>query len=192
MKDNKQRLFEMMQKVNPDFKINENLVLKENASSDVLNTGKNAVRNVAMDKQLGANFKLETYGNLKLLINVILKTQKGELVGSKIAGAGLDVALGLVPGLSSVKSLGGIISTMYNAPDTKKTNTWLDKLNIDDDLSRIVDDRVESGFLQDLIKEISGRADTDKLEPNFDINAKMNEYLQKIYNQRAISGVPPK
>ena len=162
MKDNKQRLFEMMQKVNPDFKINENLVLKENAPSDILNTGKNTVRNIAMDKQLGANFRLETYGDLKQLINVILKTQKGELVGSKVAGAGMDVALGLVPGLSSVKSLAGIISTMYNAPDTKKTNTWLDKLNIDDDLSKIVDDRVENGFLQDLIKEISGRADTDK------------------------------
>ena len=191
--DTKQKLFEMMQKVNPDFVINEANILTGaiGAGKNVVDAGKNVARNAAIDKKLGQNFSLETYGDLKKLINVITGTKKGEIVGAKMAGAGVDAAMSLVPGLGAAKSLAGIVQSMYSAPDTQKTHTWLDRLNIDDDLSKIVDDTVVNGFLVDLTKEISNRADTDRLEPNFDINAKMNAYLQKLYHQRAVSGVPP-
>ena len=85
-----------------------------------------------------------------------------------------------------------IFKATFNKPDTKKTNTWLDKLDIDDDTSAIVYDTVENGFLQTMTKMISGRPDTDILEPNFDMNVQLVDYLKKNYNNRTITGIPPK
>ena len=39
---------------------------------------------------------------------------------------------------------------------------------------------------------ISGRPDTDMLEPNFDMNTQLVDYLKKNYNNRTITGIPPK
>ena len=172
MKDNKQRLFEMMQKVNPDFKKTLN-------EQDI---------QPADQPPTNQNFQLKTYGDLKKLINVIQLKQKG----NKIAGIGLDAILGAIPGLGTAKTAFDIFKAAFNKPDTKKTNTWLDKLDIDDDTSAIVDDTVENGFLQTMTNMISGRPDTDMLEPNFDMNTQLVDYLKKNYNNRTITGIPPK
>jgi len=99
--------------------------------------------------------------------------------------------LGLVPGLSMAKSSADVYKAMFQAPDDKKTNTWLDKMNVDDDLSAIVDDTVENGFLLYMSDKINNEAPTTPLPQDFDINAEMVEYLRGKYNERTIAGVPP-
>lgn len=167
MKTNsKQRLFEMMQKVNPDFKINE----------------------IDDQQEKNPDFRLQTYGDLKKIINVIKLQQKGK----KIAGIGFDAIIGAIPGLGTAKTAFEVFHAAFNRPDDKKTNTWLDRLDIDDKTSAIVDDTVENGFLQTMSNMFNNEPDDKPLEPNFDMNTKMIEYLANTYDRRTITGVPPK
>ena len=132
---------------------------------------------------------LETYGDLKQLLNNISKRQKGEKIISKGKEFALDQILGLIPGASNAKTAFDFIKTAISKPDGKKTNTWLDKLDIDDDMSQIVDDTVENGFMQTMTKSIESEQDTKPLEDDFNMNAKMVDYLKKTYSGRTVSGI---
>ena len=132
---------------------------------------------------------LETYGDLKQLLNNISKRQKGEKIISKGKEFALDQILGLIPGASNAKTAFDFIKTAISKPDGKKTNTWLDKLDIDDDMSQIVDDTVENGFMQAMTKSIESEQDTKPLEDDFNMNAKMVDYLKKTYSGRTVSGI---
>ena len=133
--------------------------------------------------------ELKTYGDLKKLINGVIKNQKGEKILSKGKEIAIDQVLGFIPGASNAKSLFDFIKTAITKPDSQKTNTWLDKLDVDDDMSRIVDDTVENGFMQTMAKTIEKENDTKPLELDFNMNAQMVNYLKQQYNQRTISGI---
>jgi len=132
---------------------------------------------------------LKTYGDLKKLINSISKKQKGEKIISKGKEFALDQVLGLIPGALNAKTAFDFIKTAISKPDSKKTNTWLDKLDIDDAMSQIVDDTVENGFMQTMAKSIESESDTKPLEDNFNMNTKMVDYLGTTYSGRTISGI---
>jgi hypothetical protein len=132
---------------------------------------------------------LETYGDLKKLINSINKQQKGEKIISKGKEFALDQVLGLIPGASNAKTAFDFIKTAVSKPDAKKTNTWLDKLDVDDEMSQIVDDTVENGFMQAMAKAIESELDTKPLEDDFNMNAKMVDYLKKTYSGRTVTGI---
>jgi hypothetical protein len=132
---------------------------------------------------------LKTYGDLKKLINSISTKQKGEKIISKGKEFALDQVLGFIPGASNAKTVFDFIRTAISKPDIKKTNTWLDKLDIDDEMSQIVDDTVENGFMQVMAKTIENESDSKPLEDDFNMNAKMVNYLKSTYSGRTISGI---
>ena len=102
---------------------------------------------------------LETYGDLKKLINTIKLKQKGQKIISKGKEFVLDQVLGLIPGASNAKTAFDFIKTAISKPDTKKTGTWFDKLDIDDKMSAIIDDAVENGFMQSMADSIQNEPD---------------------------------
>ena len=122
--------------------------------------------------------ELNTYGDLKKVIKSISTKQKGEKIGQ----VALDTVIGLIPGAGNAKTTFDFIKAAFSKPDTKKTDTWLDKLDIDDEMSSIVDDTVENGFLQTLAKTIEGEDDNTPLESDFNMNAKMVNYLKEKYS----------
>ncbi len=128
---------------------------------------------------------METYGDLKKAIKSIQLKQKGEKVG-KVT---VDVILGAIPGLGAAKSTFDVLSAAFRKPDTKKSNSWLDKLDIDDEMEAIVDDTVENGFLKFLSKAFDSESDDKPLEQDFNMNAKMVDYLKKNYKQRTVTGI---
>jgi hypothetical protein len=132
---------------------------------------------------------LETYGDLKKLINIIKLKQKGQKIISKGKEFALDQVLGLIPGASNAKTAFDFLKTAISKPDTKKTNTWLDKLDIDDKMSAIVDNTVESGFMQAMADAIQNEPDDKSLEDDFNMNQKMVDYLRDKYEQRTITGI---
>jgi len=129
--------------------------------------------------------ELNTYGDLKKVINAVSKQQKGEKIGQ----VALSTVIGVIPGAEVAKTTFDFIKAAFQKPDTKKTKTWLDKLDIDDEMSAIVDDTVENGFLQILAKTIENESDTKPLESDFNMNAKMVNYLKQTYSGRTISGI---
>jgi hypothetical protein len=128
---------------------------------------------------------METYGDLKKAIKSIQLKQKGEKVGK----ATVDAILGAIPGLGTAKSTFDVLSAAFRKPDTKKSNSWLDKLDIDDEMEAIVDDTVENGFLKFLSKAFDSESDDKPLEQDFNMNAKIVDYLKNNYKQRTITGI---
>jgi len=129
--------------------------------------------------------ELNTYGDLKKVIKAISLKQKGE----KIGNVALGTLTSLIPGAEAAKTTFDFIKAAFGKPDTKKTNTWLDKLDIDDQMSAIVDDTVENGFLKTIAATIEKEADNKPLEQDFNMNAKMVDYLKGKYGGRFISGI---
>jgi len=133
--------------------------------------------------------ELKTYGDLKKLIQGISRQQKGEKILSKGKEVALDTLLGFIPFASAAKTTFDFMHAAISKPDGKKTDTWLDKLDIDDDMSKIVDDTVENGFMQMMAKTIEGESDTKSLEQDFNMNAKMVDYLKTHYGGRTVAGI---
>jgi hypothetical protein len=129
--------------------------------------------------------ELNTYGDLKKVIKSIALKQKGEKIG-QIA---LDTIIGFIPGAETARTTFDFIKAAISKPDTKKTNTWLDRLDVDDEMSRIVDDTVENSFMQTISKSIESEEDGKPLEKDFNMNAKMVDYLQKAHKGRTIVGI---
>jgi hypothetical protein len=136
---------------------------------------------------------LETYGDLKKAIRNIQLTKKAGSVGSKALDVGIEAAIDaaktIIPGIGTAKSAVDFIRAFVKAPDTKKTKTWLDKLQVDDETSAIIDDTVENGFIQLITKAIESEPDTKSLEDDFNMNAKLVDYLKNTYAGRTITGI---
>ena len=133
--------------------------------------------------------ELNTYGDLKKVLKAISLKQKGEKVVSKGKEIAVDTFLSLIPGAGAAKTALDIMSALYKSPDSKKTNSWLDNLNIDDNFSKIIDDTVENGFLQVLYNTIEQNSNDKPLEADFDLNEKLKEYLKKHYAGRTVTGI---
>ena len=136
---------------------------------------------------------LETYGDLKKAIKNIQLIKKAGSIGSKALDVGIEAAIDaaktVIPGIGTAKSAVDFIRAFVKAPDTKKTKTWLDKLQVDDETSAIIDDTVENGFIQLITKAIESEPDTKSLEDDFNMNAKLVDYLKNTYAGRTITGI---
>ena len=130
--------------------------------------------------------QVKTYGDLQKLMKSIFAKQKG----AKIAQAGKEVAvdtvLSLIPGGSAAKNTFQFFKAAYSKPDAKKTDTWLDRLDVDDDMSAIVADDVEDQFLKIFAQIIDDEPPNKEIEDDFDINQRLKDWLAGEYNQRTI------
>ena len=109
---------------------------------------------------------IETVGDLR---NVWAKRRSGELTS--------DLAR-RVPGLDAllaVKDIGSLFKKLYGAADDFETQSGLDALNVDDKVSKIVDDRIELAFLRDLVGQFEDMPDEQPLE-----DFKTTERIQKF------------
>lgn len=128
---------------------------------------------------------LKTYGDLKSVIKTIATGQRKEKVG----GVSIDTIIGQIPIVGNIKTGVDLVRAFIEAPDTKKTKTWLDKLQIDDNMSRIIDNAVENGFIQYISKEIEEEPNDKPLEQDFNMNQKLVDYLKTNYQGRTITGI---
>ncbi len=128
---------------------------------------------------------IQTYGQLRQAIKDIIKKQKLQKVGD----VSVDTIIGALPILGNIKSGIDFVNAFVKAPDTQKTQTWLDKLQVDDEMSAIVDDTVENGFIKAMATDIEKEPNDKPLEPDFNMNAKMVNYLKNKYKGRTVSGI---
>ena len=129
--------------------------------------------------------ELNTYGDLKKVIKSISKRQK---LG-KLGDVSLDVAIGLLPGGDLAKTTFDFVKAAFFKPDNKKTKTWLDKIDVDDEVSAIVDDTVENDFLKTMAQMFDSEQDDKPLEQDFNMNQKMVDYLKDKYEGRTVTGI---
>lgn len=128
---------------------------------------------------------METYGDLKRTINNVLAKKKAERVGKAAVGA----VISAIPGLGAAKDVFDVGKALFNKPDSKKTNTWLDKLDVDDEASSIVDDTVEDNFIKNKLDQLTTEPDEKSLDPNFNMNKELIQFLKDKYKGRTLFGV---
>lgn len=131
--------------------------------------------------------ELKTYGDLKKVLKAISLKQKGEKIVSQGKEVAIDTLLGLIPGAGAAKTVLGFLQAAVKKPDTKKTNTWLDKLDIDDKVSQIVDDTIENQFMDAMAKKIDQEADDKELGDDFNMNTELQQWLANTYDKRTVS-----
>ena len=129
---------------------------------------------------------IRTVGDLKKVINSHRLSQAGKETG-KLA---VDTFVEEIPVLGTAFRLFGaskdskeILRKLYSAEDSFKTNTGLDKINIDDDVSKIVDDEIENAFLKALVDMLN---DMDDLEEIPDVNVALQNFLKRKFNQHSV------
>jgi hypothetical protein len=129
---------------------------------------------------------LQTVGDLKRLIKTHRAMEAGKELGKKAAEAAIEQ----VPVVSNIFSLWRgaqdakeIIGKLYGAEDTFRSSTGLDKLNVDDNVSKIVDDPIEVAFINDLLATIE---DMDDLAPIPDVNVELQKYLARKFDNNQV------
>jgi len=140
-----------------------------------------------------AKVELKTYGDVKKVINKMTKTNIFNNVKGVLADEGVNIAVDIVgaifPGVSAAKKAYDVFKAFASKPDTKKTDTWLDKLDIGDETAAIVDDTVEAGFFQELADTLARIPDDTPLDDSFSMEKRFQEYLQNKYKNHYVAPV---
>jgi len=143
---------------------------------------------IDLEKAPEKSIEIKTYGDLKLALKNIKKDQNLKKF-KDVGGKAFTAALNLLPGVGTAIDAYGIFKAAFNKPDNIKTNTWLDKLDVDDDASAIVDDTVENEFLKAASDKFMDEPDDKVLDPNFNMDNELNNHLKDKFNARHIGGV---
>ena len=128
---------------------------------------------------------IKTYGDLKQALQGALKFKKGELTKDAIKDTVTDSLLDFVPGAGTFKSLFQLGKTIYSLPDEKRSNTGLDYLNVDDEISAVVDDRVENQFIQNYLNTLDKMDDNTPLETT-DMTKLLTNFIEKQYGSTKV------
>lgn len=129
--------------------------------------------------------QITTFGDLKKSINGIIRKQRLD-AGKDFV---IDQLISAIPGVENVKTAFDFFKSIYSATDDKKTNTFLDKINVDDKYAQIVDDKVEMAFLKYITNLLMGKSDNEPIPQDFDINNELRIYLANQYDKRSLAPV---
>lgn len=200
MKDNKQRLFEVMGKVNPDFVIKEaapvipptpNRANPSFIDDNTLSVGelREAIRIYTHSKT-----KEEALANAKNSGSDVLKCVIGLIgVAGFVAGTiGTGGALAAVAGGAAMAGAGAAATahdtfSVFKKLLGPKTKTapkvptgFMQLLNIDPEVSVLLDDAIEERFIEFAVNKLNSMQDTQPV-PNF-FN-ELREYIKQQYAQ---------
>jgi len=168
----------------------------DEAIEEVLGLGKDkwAEKEAEMDasekKQPGADqVQITTVGELRQLLSQAITAKRTgqvkDFAKDFAQGAAVDMLASMVPGLAQAKTAYDIFQQTYKLPDERRTNTALDHLDVDDDVSAIVDDNVENAFLKQLGKDFEKFPDDTRLE-DASVTKMLRNFLSKEFDKRTI------
>ena len=126
-----------------------------------------------------------TVGDLRNSLKSAVRAKQKGIATDGLKDIGVDILVDLIPGAATLKTVGEFFLNIYKMPDGKKSNTALDYLNVDDDISAIVDDTVENQFLKDTIEMLNELPDNQPLE-QISINQRLTDYIADKYNKTKV------
>ena len=146
-----------------------------------------------VELEQGSTKSPETVGDLRKIIRMAKARKAGGTLGKRAA----QMLIGAVPGGGAVLGIfaaandaKNAIQQLYGMEDKLKTGTTLDRLNVDDDISKIVDNPIEMAFLNWLIGEYFKNARDE--DPIPDTTVLLKKWLKAKFNQRTVTGDEPK
>ena len=128
---------------------------------------------------------IHTFGDLKKALETAIQARRKNLAKGELKNTGADIIMGLIPGGGAIKNIFQVVKNTYSMDDKKKTNSGLDNLNVDDELSAIVDDRIEVQFLKDLAEFVASEPPDTPMQ-TFDVNKRLRDFIARKYSQRTV------
>lgn len=129
---------------------------------------------------------IQTVGQLKKVINSYRLAQAGKEGAKKV----LDQIIDEVPVVGTLKRFWGnakdakqIVAKLMGAPDKFRTKTGLDLLNIPDNMSKIVDDPIETAFMNYYLNALN---QLDDNAPIPDVEQEFNEFLRAKFDNHQV------
>ena len=134
---------------------------------------------------------LQTYGDLKKLINKIARKEFFGKVISKITDYSISALATIIqnqiPDAADATNAIIALTAFLKKPDNKITGTWIDKLDIDDNFEKIVDPKVKEKFIKAAYELIKQTPDTTPLESNFSMDERLIKYLASQFNGATVT-----
>ncbi len=134
--------------------------------------------------------KINTVGDLKKVIKLLRAKETGGEIGKKAAG----MLVGLLPGgatamelLGGVQDAAGLFKKLFGAEDKYKTGTGLDVLNVDDDVSKIVDDPIEVAYLNYLIGDKFKSAPDNQSLGEFNATQGLQQFIASKFKGKTVT-----
>jgi hypothetical protein len=131
---------------------------------------------------------IQTFGDLKKVIDYIELKRKGNIAAPKVA----QYLAGLVPGggtafqmVMDAKDTIGFLSSLYKADDNFTTQSGLDVLNVNDNISKIVDDKIETAFINSLYAVIEKENPNTPIG-NWNATTAVQQFLSDNFEQHTI------
>ena len=132
---------------------------------------------------------VKTVGDLRAVIKYAKLKKQGKEgvkgVASAVADIVVDEIQGMIPGFATVKNLAMAAKNAYKLPDDAKAGA-LASLNVDDDVSKVLDDAVENQFFDEYLKGLSALSDDAELE-SIDVSKALENWMKKKYNNTTVS-----
>jgi hypothetical protein len=129
--------------------------------------------------------KIETYEDLRTVIGGIIKQkQQGEMSSTLV-----DTALSEIPGFDTATTLFDLLKAAGDRPDEEvdtQAGSVIDKLDVDDQLATIVDDKIEDNFLTYIQKKI--KSEDGPIPGDWNINNELKQYLASKFGGRTVTG----
>ena len=133
--------------------------------------------------------EIKTVGDLRAVLNKIQLAKKAGDVTDVAKDLAVGAVLDVIPGASTAKNVFDVVKSVWDPtgkkPD-KKTGSPLDKLKIDPEISKIVDDTVEEMFLSTISKALE-KADDNMPLNKLDMTRSLQNYISREFDNRSVS-----
>lgn len=124
--------------------------------------------------------QIQTVGELKQALVGAIQAKKTNQAKSELKDTAVGILLDFVPGASTAKSIVDVFKNVYSMPDEKRSNTGLDFLNVDDNISVVTDDRVENAFIKKFLNQFEKVPDNTKLG-DIDMTKLLTDFIKQEY-----------
>ena len=146
--------------------------------------------------------KINTFGDLKRHVQSIIDLKRQVEMGKIAKDAGADaikakmnlVTLGwtgmattLLKTVIAAKDVGKLAMAAKLPDEQTEKNPYLDAFNIDDEYSKILDDRIENSFINHLSKQLKNIPDNTPIM-QFDVNKVLEDFLKQKFANRGLAG----
>jgi len=134
---------------------------------------------------LSAQGDLETWGDLLATLNcgIQYKNRKAFFMALTDQIPGLSIAKSV---FAKASSSADFILKMYQVDDDNRPEGNLSKLDMDDHVAKMLDEDVEKEFIKFLITSIGKKAPGERIDPDWDITAEIEDYLRDNNSGRTI------
>jgi len=136
-------------------------------------------RSFLTEQELEGFMEFETVGDLRAALKDISKLKGLNIASTAVKDVAGTATHTLSGGITAI--LKGIWKASQKNPKLAKANPILNKLMIDPEVSKVVDDDIEMAFIKDLSKSLEGKSDNERLE-DMDMTRMLSKYIMKDYD----------